>query len=56
LADGKVSKTITTTERISSTMTEKTKSHTSREGRESHNKPSDDECMELMARRYEEFI
>jgi hypothetical protein len=56
LTDGKVSKTVTATERISSTVTEKMKSRTAREGRESQDKPSDDERMELTAREDEEFV
>jgi hypothetical protein len=55
LIDGKVSKTVTATERISSTVTEKTKIRTAREGRESQDKPSDEERMDLMAREDEEF-
>jgi hypothetical protein len=39
LTDGKVSKSVTATERISSTVTEKTKSRTAREGKESQDKP-----------------
>jgi hypothetical protein len=56
LVDGKVSKTITAIERISSTVTEKMKSHTPREGRESQDKPSDDEHMELTTREDEELV
>jgi hypothetical protein len=39
LIDGRVSKTVTVTERISSTVTEKTKGCTAREGKESQDKP-----------------
>jgi hypothetical protein len=56
LTDGKVLKTVTTMERISLTVTEKMKSHTAREDRESQNNPSDYECMEIMVREDEEFI
>jgi hypothetical protein len=56
LTDGKVSKTVTATERISSTMTKKMKSHTAREGKESQDKPSDYDRMELMTREDEEFV
>jgi hypothetical protein len=37
-------------------MIEKTKSHTAKEGKESQDKPSDDERMEIMAKEDEEFI
>jgi hypothetical protein len=39
LTDGKVSKYLTATKRIISTMKEKTKSRTTREGKESQDKP-----------------
>jgi hypothetical protein len=39
LIDGKVSKPITTTEKISSTMKNKMKCHTAKEGKESQDKP-----------------
>jgi hypothetical protein len=52
----KVSKTVTATERISSSMREKTKIHIAREGRESQDKPSDDERVEITAREDEEFV
>jgi hypothetical protein len=39
LTDGRVSKTVTVTERISSTVTEKMKGRTAREGKESQDKP-----------------
>jgi hypothetical protein len=39
LTDGKVSKSVTATERISSTVTKKMKCRTAREGKESQDKP-----------------
>jgi hypothetical protein len=56
LIDGKVSKSVTATERISSTVTKNTKGCTAREGRESQDKPTNDELKrKRTAREDEEF-
>jgi hypothetical protein len=55
LTDGKVSKSVTATERISSTMREKTKCLTSREGKESQDKPLMTNRLIITAKEEEEF-
>jgi hypothetical protein len=57
LTDGRVSKTvtITVTERISSTMTEKMKGHTTREGKEYQDKPLMMNRLRIIAKEYEEL-
>jgi hypothetical protein len=55
LIDGKVSKTVTVTKRISSTVIEKTKGHAAREGKESQDKPLMTNKLSIIAKEDEDL-